>query len=413
MEQIQTRKEAPRGNRLHIGVFGRRNSGKSSLVNALCGQQVAVVSDTPGTTTDVVAKNIEINGLGACVLLDTAGFDDEGELGALRVEQTRRAVERTEVALLVVPASAVAVEDAGRFLHEGPERTWINTFKDRNIPVLCVLSRSDFSEVSEAGRKALCAAWGCEAVSVSARTGAGLETLRRALAALTVDAGETDDLTASLVAPGDVVLLVMPQDIQAPRGRLILPQVQTLRNLLDKKCTVVSCTTERLETALAGLSAPPSLIITDSQVFKEVAPLCPPESRITSFSILFARHKGDLRLYRQGAETLKRLRAGDRVLIAEACSHVPLREDIGRVKLSRLLRARISPDLRIEVVSGNDYPDDLTPYALVIHCGACMFTRRHVLNRLARADRQGVPVTNYGIALAALNGILDRVAFPG
>lgn len=406
MEKKQTSEETPRSNRLHIGLFGRRNSGKSSLLNALCGQQAAVVSEVPGTTTDLVAKNMEIHGLGACVLLDTPGFDDEGPVGRLRVEQTRRAVERVDVAVVVL--TPVPGEADGWQL----EREWLADFERRRIPVLVVLGKADLC-AEPACRAALGGrAPGGAAVAVSARTGEGLDEVRRRLAALLAESAEPDDLTGSLAGEGDTVLLVMPQDIQAPRGRLILPQVQTLRNLLDKKCAVMCCTTDRLEATLACLAAPPRLVITDSQVFKAVAAVCPPESRLTSFSVLFARQKGDIPLYREGARQLLNLRPGDRVLIAEACSHVPLNEDIGRVKLPRLLRARIHPDLVIDVVSGNDYPEDLTGYALVIHCGACMFTRRHVLNRLARARRQGVPVTNYGIALAALNGLLGQVVWP-
>lgn len=414
MEQKQTTEGTPRGNRLHIGLFGRRNSGKSSLVNALCGQQAAVVSDVPGTTTDAVGKNMEIHGLGACVLVDTAGFDDEGPLGRLRVEQTRRAAERVDVALIVVAPPAAGGGDAATVVSGlDMEREWAEAFRRRGIPVLGVLGKADLPAAADVGGvEALRAELGVEAVSVSSRSGRGMDDLRRALVRLLADAAGADDLTGSLAGEGDLVLLVMPQDIQAPKGRLILPQVQTLRNLLDKRCSVMSCTTDRLSATLACLSAPPRLIITDSQVFPAVAALCPPQSHLTSFSVLFARQKGDIRLYLEGAQALSRLQPGDRVLIAEACSHVPLTEDIGRVKLPRLIRSRVCPEVSIDVVSGNDYPEDLTGYALVIHCGACMFTRRHVLNRLARAREQRVPVTNYGIALAALSGILGQVAIP-
>lgn len=413
MKQNPNLSATPRSERLHIGLFGRRNSGKSSLVNALCGQQATVVSDVPGTTTDAVGKNMEIHGLGACVLLDTAGFDDEGDLGRLRVEQTRRAVERVDVALMVLAPDVEEGKLSDSFLADLTlERSWLERLRRRGVPILVVLNKSDLWRDNGKEEEHCRTELGCETVSVSARTGDGLEVLRRMLVRLTDSAGTPDDLTGSLVDAGDLVLLVMPQDIQAPKGRLIAPQVQTLRHLLDKGCSVMSCTTDGLAEALRRLVAPPRLLITDSQVFREVAALCPSQSRLTSFSVLMARQKGDLSRFREGAKALFSLHPDDRVLIAEACSHIPLNEDIGRVKLPRLLRSRLHPHLQIDVVSGNDFPTDLTPYALVIHCGACMFTRRHVMNRLERATEQGVPVTNYGIALAALQGILERVDFP-
>ncbi len=391
--------ETPRANRFHIGLFGRRNSGKSSLVNALAGQQAAVVSDVPGTTTDAVMKNMEWPGVGAAVLVDTAGFDDEGQLGTLRVERTRRVAGCVDVALMVVSGPAA---DAAH------ERAWAARFREAGIPVLYIYNKVD----ADGGRWA--AGWsqalgGVELLAVSARTGQGREALLEAVAGIYRRTEGETDLTEGLAAEGDVVVLVMPQDLQAPKGRLILPQVQTLRSLLDKHCMAVCCTADGLGQALSRLAAPPALMIVDSQVFPLAEKLCPPQTRLTSFSILFARSKGDIRLFAHGARALLGLHAGARVLIAEACTHVPRREDIGRVKLPRLLRRRLGDGLHIDIVSGNDFPEHLSDYDLVIHCGACMFTRRHVMGRLREARACGVPVTNYGMALAALNGMLERV----
>lgn len=396
------KEETPRANRFHVGVFGRRNSGKSSLVNALTGQQAAVVSDVPGTTTDAVMKNIELPGIGASVLVDTAGYDDEGGLGQLRVQRTVQAARRVDLALLVVSGEADGAE---------PERSWAARLAEDEIPVIYIYNKVD----ADGGRPA--GDWertlGAPFLRLSARTGEGLPELLSAMADVYRRTDEAVDLTEGWARPGDVVVLVMPQDLQAPKGRLILPQVQTLRSLLDKGCTPVCSTADRLPQTLSALSAPPALMITDSQVFSQAEALCPPQTRLTSFSILFARQKGDIRLFMAGAEALMALRPDSRVLIAEACTHVPRNEDIGRVKLPRLLRRRFGEALRIEVVGGNDFPEDLSGYDLVIHCGACMFTRRHVLNRLRRARASGVPVTNYGIALAALGGILGRVSVEG
>ena len=384
------KEETPRANRFHIGLFGRRNSGKSSLVNMLTGQQVAVVSDVPGTTTDVVLKNIELPGVGASVLVDTAGYDDEGELGGLRVRQTVNAARRVDLALIIVSGLPDGAEK---------EKAWAERFRADDIPVLYIYNKvdEDGGSHADAWRMTLGAT---EVVSVSARTGEGRDRLLSAMAEVYRRTDEVEELTGNLAGEGDTVVLVMPQDIQAPKGRLILPQVQTLRNLLDKRCTALCCTADRLSATLSVLSSPPSLIITDSQVFPTVE------------ALLFARQKGDIRQFLQGAEALCALRPDARVLIAEACTHVPQHEDIGRVKLPRLLRRKFGEALHIDIMSGNDFPEDLSAYDLVIHCGACMFTRRHVLNRLRRARACGVPVTNYGVAIAALTGILDKVAVP-
>ncbi len=404
--------DTPRGNRLHIVLFGRCNAGKSSLLNALCAHQVAVVSSRPGTTTDVVRKHIELPGLGPCVLLDTAGFDDADTLASLRIQHTQRALDEADAILLLIDATMFSASPSLVDALQ-QEVTWLDTFRRRRLPVIPLLTKVDALSTSPADLcHTLTSILSTPCIPLSAHNGVGQEALLQALRTALADKTEVDDLLGSLVTADDVVLLVMPQDASAPRGRLILPQVQTLRCLLDKGCTALCCTPERLPDTLAALKAPPALLITDSQAFAAVAPLCPPSTRLTSFSVLLARQKGDIRRYLLGAETLMNLRPGDRILIAEACTHKPQNEDIGRVKLPRLLRTRLHPDLHIDIVSGSDFPADLTPYRLVIHCGACMFTRRYVLTRLARATEQGVPVTNYGIALAALTGTLSRLSIP-
>ncbi len=395
---------APSSERIHIGFFGRCNSGKSSLINALTGQDVALVSELAGTTTDPVAKAMELPGIGAVLLTDTPGFDDEGALGTRRVDRTLRAADRMQIAVLLFGTPDAAPEPYAL------ERRWLDEFRSREIPVVALLAQCDRLDDPAAAAAAVERATGLRPIAVSARKGTGLEELRRALAAARPDEEERR-ITEGIARTGDTVLLVMPQDAQAPKGRLILPQVQTIRDLLDRTCTVVCCTTDGMAAALAALARPPHLIVTDSQVFDRVHAMKPAESLLTSFSILFARYKGDIGTFVEGAAAIARLTPSSRVLIAEACTHAPATEDIGRVKLPAMLRRRAGEALQVDVVGGNDFPDDLTPYDLVIHCGACMFNRRHVLNRIARARAQGVPITNYGVAIAALQGILDRVSY--
>ena len=390
----------PRAERLHIAFFGRRNSGKSSLINALTGQQSAIVSDTPGTTTDPVLKAMEIHGLGATVLIDTPGFDDEGELGAKRVAETRKILDKTDLAVLLI-ASETPCPD---------EIDWFRQLQQRNIPTVVVRSKADRADNDECETN-----WehlfGQRPLRVSATNKTGLSDLREALIRNLPEDYNPPDITGELASAGDVVMLVMPQDIQAPKGRLILPQVQTIRELLDKKCRVVCCTTDQIEGTLASLAAAPKLIITDSQVFSTVYALKPAESLLTSFSVLFARYKGDIDYFVESAAAIGQLTENSRVLIAEACTHAPLTEDIGREKIPAMLRKRIGKNLQVEIVSGTDFPSDLTPYDLVIHCGACMFNRRHVLSRVAQARTQHVPMTNYGVSIAYLQGILDKIEY--
>lgn len=390
----------PRSNRIHIGIFGKRNSGKSSLINALTGQEIAVVSDFAGTTTDPVYKAMEIHGLGACVFIDTAGLDDEGELGALRIKQTMRAMERTDIALIVCTNDQI-----------DQELQWSKWLKEKNTPILWILNKADLHADSEQIARRIEKQCGQMPLIVSARNREGMEEIRRSMIGQFPDETMERGIVGRLVSAGDVVMLVMPQDIQAPKGRLILPQVQTIRELLDRRCLVMSCTTENITSMLQALVEPPKLIITDSQVFKTVYELKPEASRLTSFSVLFAQYKGDIDYYIEGANAISQLTEKSKVLIAEACTHAPLTEDIGRVKIPRMLRKRIGEGLQIDMVSGTDFPEDLSSYDLVIHCGACMFNRKYVLNRVAQARNQHIPMTNYGVVIAYINGILDKIDY--
>ena len=404
--------DTPRADRLHIGLFGKRNSGKSSLINALTGQKLALVSDTPGTTADPVFKAMELHPIGPVVFIDTAGFDDEGDLGELRVQKTKEILPRTDLALMVIDDESALV----RNLDE--ERRWIMDFTEKDIPVIAVLSkrerlRQPVPQVLAAIRAEL--GDDIPVLSVSAEEGAGLDELRQKITKMAPEDFLRQQILCDMVVAGSLVLLVMPQDIQAPKGRLILPQVQTLRELLDRRCTAVACTADGIAGALAALQRAPDLIITDSQCFKQVYDAKPASSRLTSFSVLFAAYKGDIEEFVKGASQLDEMTEKSRVLIAEACTHVPLSEDIGREKIPNLLRKKFGPDIQITNVSGSDFPalDDLKEYDLVIHCGACMFNRRHVLSRIAEAQAAGVPITNYGIVLAKLSGILDKIDLPG
>lgn len=388
----------PRSNRLHIGIYGKRNSGKSSLINALTGQKIALVSDVAGTTADPVYKYMEIHGIGPCMFIDTAGFDDIGELGEMRVGQTRKAMDKTDIALIVWGDT-----------HTEEEYNWIDAFKKRNIPVIPIINKSDILTDIELLASEIKARLGVPPLIVSAKTKEGMDRIREALIRSLPKDHEAESITGNLCADGDLVMLVMPQDTQAPKGRLILPQVQTIRELLDKKCIVHSATADRFDEALACLASPPRLIITDSQVFKTIYDKKPPESKLTSFSVLFAAYKGDLDYFVAGARALDCLTESSRILIAEACTHAPLEEDIGREKIPSMLRKCVGKGLGVDIVAGNDFPQDLTPYNLVIHCGGCMFNRKHVLSRVEQARSQGVPMCNYGVTIAHLSGILDKI----
>ena len=374
-----TLNETPSGNRLHIGIFGKTNSGKSSFINTFSGQKVSIVADVAGTTTDPVYKPMEIYPLGPCVLIDTAGFDDEGELGALRIEKTSLAAQKTELAIILFCGDEMV-----------QELKWYNYFKKRQTPVIPVLGKADLytQEQKEYLIQMIQKNTGETVCPVSSETGEGIRKLKELLTEKIQEGYGNRMITGNLVSKDDLVLLVMPQDIQAPKGRLILPQVQTLRELLDKRCLVMSVTTDQYPAALQTLSRPPKLIITDSQVFPYIYKNKPKESMLTSFSVLFAAYKGDLSYYIEGAKAIDSL------------------------KIPRMLKKRFGENLQVDLVSGTDFPDDLTGYDLIIQCGACMFNRKYVMYRIDRAKKQQVPVTNYGITIAHLTGILDHVALP-
>lgn len=386
---------------MHIALFGRRNAGKSSLINALTGQQIAIVSDVAGTTTDPVSKSMEILPLGPCVLIDTAGFDDSGAVGDLRTERTREVIKQTDIAILVTDGTTLDDEVA-----------WATLLKQANVPYVAALNKVDLMpEVPSALLTDMAKRLGCDVIPVSAMNGTGLDVLRNTLAGLMPESGK-QSLTGNLAQAGDTVLLVMPQDPQAPKGRLILPQVQTLRDLMDKGCIAICCTTEDIDRALSGLNEPPHLIITDSQVFDIVEKKKPEGTLLTSFSVLMAAHKGDTRFFVRSAMAIDRLTEQSRVLIAEACTHAPLAEDIGREKIPRMLRQRVGQGLTVDIVAGKDFPPDVTSYDLVIHCGGCMFNRKFMLSRVEQCRRQGTPMTNYGITIAHIKGILGKVSLP-
>lgn len=387
----------PNANRLHIAIYGRRNSGKSSLINALTNQDVALVSGIAGTTTDPVYKAMEVRGLGACVFIDTAGFDDEGELGELRIQKTRQTLPKADIAIMLFSEPDFSLE-----------KEWLTALKASGVPVIAVVNKADLSDpvpLMERIREEL----SLFPLAVSATDRTGIPALLAELTRALPEGYGAQSITARLVKEGDVVLLVMPQDSEAPKGRLILPQVQTIRDLLDNRCVSINTTPDTMEIALAALKSPPDLIITDSQAFQAVYEKAPKESRLTSFSVLFAAYKGDLDAYVRGAQAVERLNGSSRVLIAEACTHAPLSEDIGRVKIPKLLRKKYGAGMDIQVVSGADFPEDLSPYDLIVHCGGCMFNRKYLLSRIEKAESAGVPITNYGVLLAKLNGILDYI----
>ena len=386
---------------MHIALFGRRNAGKSSLINALTGQQIAIVSDVAGTTTDPVSKSMEILPLGPCVLIDTAGFDDSGAVGDLRTERTREVIKQTDIAILVTDGTTLDDEVA-----------WATLLKQANVPYVAALNKVDLMpEVPSTLLTDMAKRLGCDVIPVSAMNGTGLDVLRNTLAGLMPESGK-QSLTGNLAQAGDTVLLVMPQDPQAPKGRLILPQVQTLRDLMDKGCIAICCTTEDIDRALSSLHEPPHLIITDSQVFDIVEKKKPEGTLLTSFSVLMAAHKGDTRFFVRSAMAIDRLTEQSHVLIAEACTHAPLAEDIGREKIPRMLRQRVGQGLTVDIVAGKDFPPDVTSYDLVIHCGGCMFNRKFMLSRVEQCRRQGTPMTNYGITIAHIKGILGKVSLP-
>lgn len=385
---------APNASRLHIAIYGCRNSGKSSLINAITGEETSIVSPLAGTTTDTVARAMELHGIGAVLFIDTPGFDDVGEIGDMRVGRTRRTLQRTDIAFMLCEEGDLS-----------NERVWLDQLRAASVPVVPILSKVDMRGDTLHLQSEIERLFGEPPLLLSAKEGVDIDVIREAILRK-LDANATErKITGGLVEKGDVVVLVMPQDPQAPKGRIILPQVQTLRELLDIGAIAISCTTEALEATLQTLATPPKLIITDSQVFKEVHALKPPQTLLSSFSILMAAYKGDLDTLVEGAKAIEQLTPQSRVLIAEACAHAPITEDIGRVKLPRMLRSRVGEELAIDIVSGRNFPDDLSPYSLIIHCGACMFNRKYMMHRIEKAVAAGVPITNYGVTIATIQGV--------
>lgn len=393
-------KNIPQSERIHITLLGRCNSGKSSLINALTKQEMAIVSEVAGTTTDPVSKSMEIPGVGPCLLVDTAGFDDTSILGKERLKKTQKVLSKTDMAVMVYRNADIS-----------EELEWVKRLASLHIPVIHVINEEGVPEIIGHIVEDVIRSTHNHPLILNAKTGEGVEKLLNRITELRDD-DQSATITGNLVKPGDVVLLVMPQDHQAPRGRLILPQAQTIRELLDKGCIPICCTTERIESAITSLVSPPELIITDSQMLSHVKKVVPPSCRITTFSILFAGYKGDIKVFIEGAKAIECLTPHSHILIAEACTHAPLSEDIGREKIPAMLRKRVGDTLQVDVVSGADFPNDLSKYNLVIHCGACMFNRKHVLTRIKQAIKQGVPITNYGITIAYLSGILNEVVYP-
>lgn len=382
--------DTPASERVHIGFFGLRNAGKSSLVNAVTGQEMALVSSVKGTTTDPVYKTMELLPMGPVVIIDTPGFDDEGELGAQRVRRTRQTLARTDVAVLVVDACLGL---------QGCDEQLLGLFREHQIPCVIAWNKSELPEALPAP---------AEAMAVSAETGAGLQALKERIARLTGEGENPRSLVADLLQPLQTVVLVTPIDASAPKGRMILPQQQVLRDVLEAHAIALVCREFELEQTLQSLREPPAMVITDSQAFAAVSALTPESVPLTSFSILMARYKGLLESAVQGVAALHRLQAGDRILIAEACTHHRQCQDIGTVKLPNWIRGHIGGDIVFDTASGKGFPADLTPYALVLHCGGCMITEREMRTRVRQAQAQGVPITNYGTAIAAMQGILRR-----
>ena len=395
--------DTPRSNRLHIAFYGRRNAGKSSLINLVTGQQTALVSEHAGTTTDPVIKSMELLPLGPIAVIDTAGLDDEGDLGALRIGRSKEMMDRTDLAVLVIAADTA--RDTTR------EREWLAELRARKTAVIGALNKTDklAEDEAEALRAKLEAELGVPFAAVSANDKACRAALLSAIVKHAPSDFEAPALTGDLYKPGAKIVLVAPQDIQAPKGRLILPQVQVIRDILDNGGSAFVCTADRFEETLAALKEPPALVITDSQVFARVNAALPREVPLTSFSIIMARAKGELSVFVEGAKAIEKLGPHDKVLIAEACTHAPLNEDIGREKLPRWLRAKAGETLSVDICAGPDFPKNLRDYALILHCGGCMFTRKQLMSRIIEAQEVNVPITNYGVAIAQLNGILDRV----
>ncbi|MEF9988139.1 MAG: [FeFe] hydrogenase H-cluster maturation GTPase HydF [Christensenella sp.] len=387
--------ETPRADRLHIAFFGKTNAGKSSVINAITGQEIALVSSVAGTTTDPVYKAMEILPIGPVVFIDTAGLDDKTELASARIKKTDEVADKTDVAVFVINSEDREIV---------AEQRYMARFKQRNTPVITAYNVFDVENT------AVVAPIGENSVVINAKTGEGIEALKK-LITEQITGDESVSIVGGLVQKGDVVLLVMPQDISAPKGRLILPQVQIIRDLLDNDCRMISVKTEDMVSMLEELKHPPKLVITDSQVFAYVNEHLDKTVPLTSFSMLMAKCKGNIDEFVAGARTIADLRAGDRVLIAESCTHHKQKGDIARDKLPSWLNEYVGGELEFKNIAGHAFPDDVADYKLILHCGGCMVNRKNMLSKLERAKEAGVPITNFGVAIAFLKGMLARVSW--
>lgn len=392
----------PKGMRLHIGIFGKRNVGKSNILNALTKQNISIVSDIAGTTTDPVEKSMELLPLGPVVFVDTAGVDDEGKLGELRIQKTTKIFDRTDLALIVSDQSGWS----------SFEQELYNEFSSRKIPVIAVFNKSDLAAISEDKLNAV-KDLKVEFVITSAQTGVGIDNLKQKLIDMAPDEFISPPMIAAdLIPAGELAVLVVPIDLEAPKGRLILPQVQTIRDLLDNDSMVMVVKERELKEALDRLNKPPYVVITDSQAFLKVSADVPKNIKLTSFSILFARFKGELNEFVRGATAIENLKPGDKVLVCESCTHHAIGDDIGRVKIPRWLTQYVGGKLEFTHYAGHDFPENISDYKLIIHCGACMTNRREILSRIMRTKEAGVPITNYGLAIAYSLGIFERALEP-
>lgn len=402
--------DTPRANRLHIGIFGKRNAGKSSIINSITNQNTALVSEVKGTTTDPVYKSMELLPIGPIVIIDTAGIDDVGEIGELRIKRTKEIIDKTDLAIIVFSLEDLLDEKNNLDIEE----QWYNLLKSKNIPVIGVINKEDLVNSEDIVRnqvKIIANKYGMPVAAISTRVGSHINDLKKLLINNVPKDYERESIIGDLVKKGDKVLLVAPQDIQAPKGRLILPQVQVIRDILDHKAIPITVTLDNLEEGLQLLNGKPDLVITDSQVFGIVNSKVGPDIPLTSFSILMSRYKGELEEFVKGAKIISSLVPGDKVLIAEACTHHALKGDIAREKLPKWIKDKYG-DVIVENFSGKDFPEDLYKYKLVVHCGGCMLNRAEVLSRIHRCESNKVPITNFGTAIAELNGILDRVIEP-
>ena len=384
----------PAAERIHIGIFGKRNAGKSSIINAITGQNLAIVSDVKGTTTDPVLKAMELLPIGPVVMIDTPGLDDEGELGALRIQKAYQMLNKTDVAILVVDGSVGMTKE---------DEDILSRIQVKEIPYLVVMNKADLLEKEENRENV---------IYVSAKDGKNIHELKELIGKKAKREETERRIVADLLKPMDFVVLVVPIDSSAPKGRLILPQQQTIRDILEVQAVSIVVKDTELKETLEKLSAPPALVITDSQAFAEVSKIVPREVPLTSFSILFARYKGDLQIVANGAAAIDSLEDGDTILISEGCTHHRQCEDIGTVKLPRLIKKRTGKDVNFEFTSGTEFPTDLAKYKMIIHCGACMLNEREMKYRLKCAEDAGIPITNYGIAIAHMTGILKRSVEP-